>query len=69
MSGEEIHLNLLNKIFEEAVSLHGGDFEKVLDHVRKTIDAVRPEDRAIFEKMMERILLFRTPDFGSNPLN
>jgi hypothetical protein len=69
MLGEEIYLNLLNKIVEEAVSLHGGDFEKVADYIKKKLDAAAPEDRVIFEKMMERILSFRPPDQGASPLN
>jgi hypothetical protein len=69
MAGEENHLNLLNEIFEEAVSLHGEDVEKVVDHVRKKIDAISPKDRVIIEKLMERILLFRPPSPGPHPLN
>ena len=69
MSGEENHLNLLNKIFEEAVSLHGEDVEKVVDHVKKKLAAIGPEERIIIEKLMERILLFRPPPPGPHPLN
>jgi hypothetical protein len=69
MSGEENHLNLLNRIYEEAVGLHGADVEKIVDHVKRKLDAFAPEDRVVVEKLIERILLFSPPPPGSRPLN
>jgi hypothetical protein len=69
MSGEETELRLLDRIFEEAVHLHGGDLEKVVDYVKERIDASGPEERAAIERMLERMLSFRAPDCRPAPLN
>ena len=69
MAGEEHHLNLLNRFLEEAVSLHGGDVEKVVDYVRTKLDAAAPEDRVMLEKLLKRILLFQPSLPGRTPLH
>ena len=69
MSPEEANLNQLNRIFEEAVCLHGGDLKKVVNHVRAQIAASDRQDRADIDRVFEIMLAFRAPDFRSQPLN
>jgi hypothetical protein len=69
MPGEETEWRVLDRIFEEAVHLHGGDLKKIVDYVKGRIDASGPDDRAIIDRMIQRVLAFRAPDCRSDPLN
>ena len=71
MPGEETDMNLnqLNRFFEEAASLHGGDVTKVVSHVKARINGLSRQDRAAIDRIFERLLTFRAPDFRSQSLN
>jgi hypothetical protein len=69
MPRDESGLNLLNRLFEQAVRLHGGDLKKVADHVKMQIAALNLRDRGGVDGALERLLAFRTPDFRRGPLN
>ena len=69
MQSEESALNLLKKLFEEAVCLYGGDWEEVVDHVKGQIDVLGPGERAAIGGAFERLLAFRAPDFQGGLLN
>ncbi len=67
MPPEEIKLNLLNRFFEEAVCLHGGDWKKVLGYVKGRIEALAPGDRAAIDGAFKRLSTFHAPDFRGGP--
>jgi hypothetical protein len=66
---EETALDLLNRLFEEAVRLHGGDSKKVARHVREQIAALGPGERVAVDGAVERLLAFRAPDSRPGPPN
>lgn len=57
---------LLNRLFEEAVRLHGADWKKVVSHVKVGIDALDAGNRAAIDRAFERLL---APDFRRGLLN
>ena len=69
MSDEAANLHLLDRLFKEAVRLHGDDLKKVVDHVKKRIDASSLEDRCAIDAALERMLAFQAPDCRPDPLN
>ena len=66
---EETRLSLLNRLFEEAVCLHGGDWNEVVSYVKGRIEALGPGDRAAIHGAFEQLLAFRAPDFQGGLLN
>jgi hypothetical protein len=68
MSPEEV-VNQINRIFEEAVLLHGGDMKKVLSHVKTRIDAATQGDRDDINRIFERVMAFCAPNRASRSLN
>jgi hypothetical protein len=69
MEFEEARLALLNRLFEEAVCLHGSDFKKVVSYVKGRIESLGPADRAAVDGAFERFLGFRAPDYRDGRLN
>jgi hypothetical protein len=55
-------LNSLDRLFQEAVSLYGGDSIKVVRYVKARMEALDRADRAAIDKAFERLLAFRPPD-------
>ncbi len=66
---EEKASALLNRFFEEAVRLHGGDWKQVVSHVRGRTETLDPGDRAAIAGAFERLLAFSAPDVPRGPLN
>jgi hypothetical protein len=66
---EETRLSLLNRLFEEAVCLHGGDWKKIVSYVKGRIEVLGPGDRAAIDGAFERLSAFRAPDFREGLLN
>jgi hypothetical protein len=66
---EETGLNLLNRLFEEAICLYGGDWQKVMNHVKGQIDVLGPTERRAIGGAFEQLLAFRAPDFQDGLLN
>jgi hypothetical protein len=62
MPQEEIQLNSLDRLFQEAVSLYGGDSIKVVRYVKARMEALDRADRAAIDEAFERLLAFRAPD-------
>ena len=66
---EETGLNLLNRLFEEAVRLYGGDWKEVMNHVKGRIDVLGPTERTAIGGAFDQLLAFRAPDFRGGLLN
>jgi hypothetical protein len=66
---EETGLNLLNRLFDEAIRLYGGDWKEVVNHVKGRIDGLGPTERAAIGGAFEQMLAFRAPNFQDGPLN
>jgi hypothetical protein len=66
---EEAVLNLLDRLFEEAVCLHGDDWKKIVSYVKGRIEALGPGDRVAVDGAFERLLAFCAPDFRRGLLN
>jgi hypothetical protein len=66
---EENTSALLNRLFEEAVRLHGGDWKKVVNHVKARAEALEPGERAVIAGAFEQLLAFSAPDFPVRLLN
>jgi hypothetical protein len=69
MPRDETGLNLLNRLFEEAARLHGGDLKRVANDVTAQIAALDAGDRSGVDGALERLLAFRAPDFRGGRLN
>jgi hypothetical protein len=69
MQLEESGLNVLTRLFEEAICLHGGDWKEVVNHVKGRISVLGPAERATITGAFERMLAFRAPDFQRGLLN
>jgi hypothetical protein len=69
MPRDDVNLNRLNRIFEEAVVLHGGDVKKVVSYVKAQISTSSREDRADIDRIFERLLAFRAPESRSQAPN
>jgi hypothetical protein len=68
MSPEEA-VNQIDRIFQEAVLLHGGDVKKVLNYVKAQIGAANPQNRADIDRVFARVLAFREPDCRPGQFN
>ncbi len=69
MPREETGLNLLNRLFEEAVRRHGDDLKRIAREVGAQIAALERQDRLGVDGALERLLAFRAPDHPRGPLN
>jgi hypothetical protein len=69
MQLEESGLNVLTRLFEEAVCLHGGDWKEVVNHVKGRISLLDPTESAAIAGAFERLFAFRAPDFHGGLLN
>src|SRR5579883_922801 len=69
MSPEDPHLHQINRIFEEAVVLHGDDVEEIVNYVKARIATAGRRERADMDRIFERVLAFRAPDCLTRPLN
>jgi hypothetical protein len=69
MSPKEDSLNQINRLFEEAVLLHGDDIRKVINYLKMRIGAARPQDRAEIDRIFSRVTTFRPPDCPPVHLN
>jgi hypothetical protein len=69
MSPEDPHLNQINRIFEEAVLLHGGDVKKVVTYVKARIGAANRKDHDEINRVFARVTAFRAPDCPPEQLN
>jgi len=68
MSPEDA-MNQINRIFEEALLLHGDDVKKVVNYVRTRIDGANEQDREDIDRVLERVIAFRAPDRRPMRLN
>lgn len=68
MSPEDA-MNQINRIFEEALLLHGDDVKKVVNYVRTRIDGANEQDREDIDRVFERVIAFRAPDRHPMRLN
>ena len=68
MSPEEA-VNQIDRIFQEAVLLHGGDVKKVLSYIQARIGAADPQRRADIDRVFAQLLAFRAPDCPPAQLN
>ena len=68
MSPEDA-MNQINRIFEEALLLHGDDVKKVVNYVRTRIDGANERDREDIDRVLERVAAFRAPDCRPMRLN
>jgi len=68
MSPEDA-MNQINRIFEEALLLHGDDVKKVVNYVRTRIDGANERDREDIDRVLERAVAFRPPDCRPMRLN
>jgi hypothetical protein len=68
MSPEDA-MNQINRIFEEALLLHGDDVKKVVNYVRTRIDGANEQDREGIDRVLERVIAFRAPDRRPMRLN
>lgn len=68
MSPEEA-VNQINRIFEEAVLVHGDDVKKVVNYIKTRLDGTNGQDRADIDRIFERVTAFRAPDRPSGRLN
>jgi hypothetical protein len=62
-------LDLLNRLFKEAVDLYGLDWKKVVRYIEARIEALDPAERAAIRGAFERMLAFRAPDFRGERAN
>jgi hypothetical protein len=69
MTPEDNELPVLNKLFAEAVSRHGGDVTRVVGEVRAQIAALSCVDQGAIHGALERLLAFRGPDLGGGPIH
>jgi hypothetical protein len=69
MPPEEANLNQINRIFTEAVLVHGDDIRKVINYVKRRIRAANPQDCAEIDRIFARVTTFRAPDCPPNHLN
>lgn len=60
---------LLNRLFEDAVRLHGGDWERVLQHVKAESAALLPADRAALARAFELAIAGGESSVRRGPLN
>lgn len=68
MAPEEA-MNQIDRIFQEAVLLHGGDVKKVLSYVKARISTADPQRRADIDRIFAQVLAFRAPDCPHAQLN
>ena len=69
MAPEDAYLHQINRIFEEAVLLHGDDVKQVVNYVKARINAAGRDERADVDRAFARALAFRPPDCRTPSLN